>query len=76
LTGIGSRLTADPVSAGWPAWSPDGGRVAFGSGRKGPPSIYVKELGGPLAEKLLFGTTVMQVPSDWTRDGRFIAYVD
>ncbi|HEX2798288.1 MAG TPA: hypothetical protein VHQ44_01325, partial [Thermoanaerobaculia bacterium] len=75
-TGIGSRLTADPVSASWPAWSPEGGRIAFGSGRKGPPNIYVKELGGPLAEKLLLGAPGMQAPSDWTRDGRFVAYVD
>jgi eukaryotic-like serine/threonine-protein kinase len=75
-TGIGSRLTFDPVSAGWPVWSPDGGRVAFGSGRRGPPDIYVKDLGGPLAEKLLFGAPGLQAPSDWTRDGRFIAYVD
>ena len=75
-TGIGSRLTADPVSAGWPAWSPDGGRIAFGSGRKGPPNIYVKELGGPLAEKLLLGAPGMQAPSDWTRDNRFVAFVD
>jgi Tol biopolymer transport system component len=75
-TGIGSRLTADPVSAGWPAWSPDGGRIVFGSGRKGPPDIYVKELGGPLPEKLLLGAPGMQAPSDWTRDGRLIAFVD
>ena len=75
-TGIGSRLTFDPVSAGWPAWSPDGGRIAFGSGRRGPPDIYVKDLSGPLAEKLLFGAPGLQAPSDWTRDGRLLAYVD
>jgi serine/threonine protein kinase/Tol biopolymer transport system component len=75
-TGIGSRLTFDPVSAGWPVWSPDGGRVAFGSGRRGPPDIYVKELGGPAAEKIVFGAPGLQAPSDWTRDGRFVAYVD
>jgi Tol biopolymer transport system component len=75
-TGIGSRLTFDPVSAGWPAWSPDGGHIAFGSGRRGPPDIYVKDLSGALAEKLLFGAPGLQAPSDWTRDGRFVAYVD
>ena len=75
-TGIGSRLTADPVAASWAVWSPDGGRIAFGSGRKGPPDIYVKELGGPPAEKLLFGAPGLQAPSDWARDGRFIAFVD
>ena len=76
ITGLGSRLTFDPVSAGWPIWSPDGGRVVFGSGRKGPPDIYVKELSGQLAETLFFGAPGVQVPSDWSRDGRFIAYVD
>ena len=53
-TGIGSRLTVDPVVASWPIWSPDGDRIAFGSARSGPPDIYVKELGGPLAEKAPF----------------------
>ena len=75
-TGIGSRLTVDLVSAGWPAWAPDGNRVAFGSGRQGPPDMYVKDLNGPLAEKLLLAGPGLQVPSDWSRDGRFIAYVD
>jgi len=75
-TGIGSRLTVDPVAASWPAWSPDGGRIAFGSGRSGPPDLYVKDLGGALAEKLLLAAPGLQAPSDWTRDGRFIAYVD
>jgi eukaryotic-like serine/threonine-protein kinase len=75
-TGIGSQLTFDPVDAGWPVWSPDGSRLAFGSGGKGPPDIYVKDLGGRLEETLLFAAPSTQFPSDWTRDGRFIAYVD
>jgi Tol biopolymer transport system component len=76
LTGIGSRLTFDPVDAGWPVWSPDGSQLMFGSGGKGPPDIYVKDLGGRLEEKLVFAAPSTQFPCDWTRDGRFIAYVD
>jgi eukaryotic-like serine/threonine-protein kinase len=75
-TGTGSRLTFDPVDAGAPVWSPDGNRLAFSSGGKGPPDIYVKELGGGLEEKLVFAAPGTQSPSDWTRDGRFMAYVD
>ena len=45
-------------------------------GRRGPPDIYVKDLGGSVAEQLLFEAPGLQAPSDWMRDGRFIAYVD
>ncbi len=76
VAGLGSRLTFDPVDAGWPVWSPEGSRLAFGSGGKGPPDIYLKELGGPMAETLVLAAPGSQVLSDWTRDGRLIAYVD
>jgi hypothetical protein len=76
LTGIGSRLTFDPLDAGWPVWSPDGRQLMFGSGAKGPPDIYVKDLGGRLEETLLYSAPGTQFPCDWTRDGRFAAYVD
>jgi serine/threonine protein kinase/Tol biopolymer transport system component len=76
VTGLGSRLTFDPVDAGWPVWSPDGSRLAFGSGGKGPPDIYLKELGGQMAETLVLAAPGSQVLADWTRDGRFLAYVD
>src|SRR5664280_1911141 len=75
-SGIGSRLTFDPVDAGWPVWSPDGSQLMFGSGGNGPPDIYVKDLGGRLEERLVFAAPSTQFPCDWTRDGRFIAYVD
>jgi hypothetical protein len=33
-----ARLTGEDMDAGWPTWSPDGARVAFGSDRSGNPT--------------------------------------
>jgi Tol biopolymer transport system component len=35
------RLTHDPPADGFPAWSPDGTKIAFVSERDGNPDIYV-----------------------------------
>jgi len=40
------RLTDDPAQDGWPAWSPDGTRIAFTSTRDGNYEIYVMNAGG------------------------------
>jgi eukaryotic-like serine/threonine-protein kinase len=75
-TGIGSRLTFDPVDAGWPVWSPDGRQLMFGSASKGPPDIYVRDLDGQAGEKLVLAAPSTQFPADWSGDGRFAAYID
>ena len=36
-----SRLTTNPAVDAFPAWSPDGRRIAFASGRDGNFEIYV-----------------------------------
>jgi eukaryotic-like serine/threonine-protein kinase len=75
-TGLGSRLTFDPVDAGWPNWSAGGNRLAFGSGAKGPPKIYIRDLAGPPKETLVSESNGSELLEDWSRDERLMTYVD
>jgi len=72
--GVRTRLTFDPASDYGLVWSPDGGRVAFGSNRKGHFDLYVKNASGAANEELLYESGVDKWPRDWSRDGRFIVF--
>jgi len=74
--GLGQRLTADPVDAVAPVWSPRGDRIAFGSGREGPVDIYVKPANSAGDEQLLLREKGVQLPMDWSPDGSRIVYED
>jgi eukaryotic-like serine/threonine-protein kinase len=56
-----------------PVWSPDGNRIAFASERGGAARLFLRAVGGG-AEQALLKTTDAEVPSDWSSDGRFVAY--
>jgi Tol biopolymer transport system component len=73
-TGL-KTLTTVPGSDFDPAWSPDGGRIAFTSVRDGNKQIYVLDV------KTLALTRLTSVNADtessqpaWSRDGNLIAY--
>ena len=68
--GATSRFTFGPKINGSPVWSPDGSRIVFGSTRDGTFRLYVKPTGGAGKEELL--SNLRGLPSDWSRDGRFI----
>jgi dipeptidyl aminopeptidase/acylaminoacyl peptidase len=70
-----SRLTSDPGSASSPNWSPDGRRVVYSSGRKGPGDLYEKLAAGFEEEKLLLESPAIKAPTDWSPDGRSIAFM-
>jgi Tol biopolymer transport system component len=55
-----------------PVWSPDGGRVAFASLREGYPNVFQKVSSGAGGDELLFRSPVATIPSDWSKDGRFL----
>jgi len=58
-------------SAGWPAWSPDGGSVAVNlSGRRDEGVYRVPVSGGGDAERLLG----VARPESWSPDGRWLAF--
>jgi Tol biopolymer transport system component len=73
---VRSRLTSDPGADAGPVWSPDGTRVAFAGQRSGKISLRQQSINGTAADELLFESTGEFFPSDWSADGRFIAYTD
>jgi eukaryotic-like serine/threonine-protein kinase len=73
LRGGESRVTTTDGFKSTPVWSPDGRFIAFSSGRpqEGSDSFHMLRRGidGTSREEVL---TDMTVPSDWSRDGRYI----
>jgi eukaryotic-like serine/threonine-protein kinase len=74
--GVPSRLTSDSAQDSDPVWSPDGKEIVFASNRGGVQGLYRKAVDGSSAETLiekLEGVRTV-VPSDWSRDGKYILY--
>jgi serine/threonine protein kinase/Tol biopolymer transport system component len=69
-----SPFTLDPRGDGWPLWSPDDTRIVYVSNKTGKTGFYKRASGSNDAatdEWLGVG-----MPSDWSRDGRFLLYHD
>ena len=69
-----SRFTFDPSWDFAPVWSPDGSRIVFSSTRDGGPNLYVKPASGTSNEELLFKSSSLKTPTDWSSDGKIILY--
>ena len=68
------RLTTNPGSDGDPAWSPDGRKIAFVSGRDGNSGIYVMKADGT-QRRLLMRAKVSYPPQlAWSPDGQKLAF--
>ena len=78
--GVTTRVTVDPADEGTPLWSPDGARIAFGSGRAGnaavPNAIYQRAANGTGSDELLFAAKAGEVvaPLTWSDDGSFMLF--
>ena len=57
-----------------PQWAPGGEQIAFASNRGGLYTLYRKTTGGSGQEELLLPIPVVDQPTQWSRDGRFIVY--
>ncbi len=72
--GAQMRFTTDPAGDGYPAWSPDGDRIAFVSIRNGFGNLYQKSSNGSGTEESLLASRELKREPDWSPDGRFILY--
>ncbi len=66
-------ITRDPAFDGWPAWSPDGKRIVFGSNRGGEFRIWVMNGDGTGAQQLAELPGRSTSPK-WSPDGRWISF--
>ena len=61
------------TGAAYPVWPPDGRTVLYSLG---PGGLYSKALNGSEAEQSLTQSPNFQVPTDWSRDGRFVLFYE
>jgi Tol biopolymer transport system component len=50
-------------------------KMVFASLRSGAPDLYRMSLGTPGSEKMLLDTPLAKIPSDWSRDGRYLIFL-
>ena len=73
--GTETRFTSDPSNNGSVFWSPLGDRIVFASNRGGHPyNLYQKAANGSGKDLPLLPNSVMDIPNQWSRDGRYIVY--
>ena len=71
---IASRFTFDPANDSLPMWSPDDSQIVFSSTRRNRlADLYQKPTGGTGNAEVLLSDEDLTAPSDWSRDGNFIA---
>jgi len=74
--GAEQRLTTDASFNRAPIWSPKGDRLVFTSSRGGAiGDLYQRAADGTGHDELLLATGLDKVPTQWSRDGRFIMYM-
>jgi Tol biopolymer transport system component len=70
---VGTRVTSSADHEFAPVWSPDASQIVFTAGGAMTPNLRRLTLGGE-AEALLPHTGLVQWSSDWSADGRLVAY--
>lgn len=74
--GTVNRFTLEEGRYIFPIWSPDGTALVFGKTRDdGVSNLYHKTIQGG-REDLLLESPTTNTPCDWSRDGRFILYIN
>jgi serine/threonine protein kinase len=75
--GTDSRFTVDASVNTFPIWSPDSRVVMFNSTRNGGiPNLYLRGIDASGADELVLESPDPKFSFDWSRDGRFVIFVD
>jgi Tol biopolymer transport system component/predicted Ser/Thr protein kinase len=74
VRGTSSRFTFSRDSSGSPIWSPDGQTIVFASGS--PQNLFRKQANGAGSEQRITQGPNIQLPMDWSGDGRWILYAE
>jgi eukaryotic-like serine/threonine-protein kinase len=74
--GTSSRFTFDPAADTSPVWSPDARYIVFASARDGVLNLYRKRSSNVGPEEALLRSSEPKIPTDWSRDGRFLLYTN
>jgi Tol biopolymer transport system component len=74
---LSTKVTTDAANDLNPRWSPDGKTIAFDSARDGVSGIYQRAVGVTGADRRVFKSDATKTLSlsDWSRDGKDLAYV-
>jgi TolB protein len=68
-----TRVTSDGSLALSPAWSPDGGRIAYTSYRGGMPALYERDLASG-SDRVLSQREGLNITPSYAPDGRTVAF--
>jgi eukaryotic-like serine/threonine-protein kinase len=71
----GTTRLAHAVAVECPVWGPDG-RLAYAATDKGWADVYARNVDGLTAAELLVESPHNKMPTDWSRDGRYLAYTE
>jgi dipeptidyl aminopeptidase/acylaminoacyl peptidase len=76
VRGTFTRFTSDLAVNSFQLWSPDGSQIVFGSNRDGIASLFLKPSSGTGVERSLLVGPNAKFPQAWSRDGRFLLFME
>jgi Tol biopolymer transport system component len=73
---LSSRFTTQGPFNNVPVWAPDGGTIAFATGRNRGVDIYQRKVGATSDDDAVLRVNAIPIlfPSDWSRDGKYLMY--
>jgi serine/threonine protein kinase/Tol biopolymer transport system component len=69
-----TRFTFEGTVNGYPAWTPDGKRIAFISNKEGPLNVFWQLADGSGGLERLTTSDDLQTPNSWSPDGKELAF--